>query len=216
MMKQKSSRLITSKVVLLGESSVGKTSVVMRGSRDEFYQFQEPTIGASFLTAERMVGENKVRLELWDTAGQERYRSLAPMYYRGASAAIIVYDITQPDTLKRAREWMEELYARMPASKCKMVLVGNKCDMGTTSESMLEVTEQMVADFSRPNAEPIRHFMVSAKTGEGVEGLFAHVCDLAAMVEGTVSGESDARAEGFVLDDRRTRGYVDMVRGLCG
>lgn len=216
---------IHSKVVILGESSVGKTSVVMRGSRDEFYEFQEPTIGAAFLTTARQVNDIQVKLELWDTAGQERYRSLAPMYYRGATVAIIVYDITQPDSLVRAREWAMELQYKMPGKQCGLVLVGNKCDLGVVDHDMAAAAEEVVRDHSVIGADPVQHRLVSAKTGDGVEELFVHVCEMVYgvdRVEGNCVGGGDGgiSSNGFVLSgggsDDDNMGYVDRMRGMCG
>lgn len=77
-----------------GDAAVGKSSSVERFVKNEFFAFQQPTIGASFLTQSVPLDDCIVKFEIWDTAGQERYRSLAPMYYRGAAAALVVYDIT--------------------------------------------------------------------------------------------------------------------------
>ncbi|XP_062840651.1 ras-related protein Rab-5A isoform X2 [Anolis carolinensis] len=85
------------KLVLLGESAVGKSSLVLRFVKGQFHEFQESTIGAAFLTQTVCLDDTTVKFEIWDTAGQERYHSLAPMYYRGAQAAIVVYDITNED-----------------------------------------------------------------------------------------------------------------------
>lgn len=100
------------KLVLLGDTAVGKSCLVVRFVRDEFFEFQEPTIGAAFLTQTVALDDATVKFEIWDTAGQERYRSLAPMYYRGAAAAIIVYDITNPDSFEGAKSWVKELQRR--------------------------------------------------------------------------------------------------------
>jgi small GTP-binding protein len=81
-------------LVLLGESAVGKSSLVLRFVKGQFHEYQESTIGAAFLTQTICLDDATVKFEIWDTAGQERYHSLAPMYYRGAQAAIVVYDIT--------------------------------------------------------------------------------------------------------------------------
>ncbi|XP_010018350.1 PREDICTED: ras-related protein Rab-5C isoform X3 [Nestor notabilis] len=85
------------KLVLLGESAVGKSSLVLRFVKGQFHEYQESTIGAAFLTQTVCLDDTTVKFEIWDTAGQERYHSLAPMYYRGAQAAIVVYDITNTD-----------------------------------------------------------------------------------------------------------------------
>ncbi|UYV76094.1 RAB5A [Cordylochernes scorpioides] len=88
------------KLVLLGESAVGKSSLVLRFVKGQFHEYQESTIGgifttiSAFLTQTVCLDDTTVKFEIWDTAGQERYHSLAPMYYRGAQAAIVVYDIT--------------------------------------------------------------------------------------------------------------------------
>jgi len=86
---------IKCKIVLLGDTGVGKSCLTIRFIRNKYFEFQEPTIGAAFLAKNIVCQGKKLKLEIWDTAGQERYRSLAPMYYRGARAAIVVYDITK-------------------------------------------------------------------------------------------------------------------------
>ncbi|CAN6481759.1 unnamed protein product [Victoria cruziana] len=97
------------KLVLLGDMGTGKSSLVLRFVKGQFYEFQESTIGAAFFTQTVAVEGRSVKFEIWDTAGQERYHSLAPMYYRGAAAAIVVYDMTNPDSFDRAKKWVEEL-----------------------------------------------------------------------------------------------------------
>jgi len=83
------------KVVLLGDTGVGKSSLVLRFVTNNFKPYSESTIGASFMSKMIMVQGKPIKYQIWDTAGQEKYHSLAPMYYRGAAAAIIVYDITR-------------------------------------------------------------------------------------------------------------------------
>ncbi|CAA0814531.1 Ras-related protein RABF2b [Striga hermonthica] len=85
---------LNAKLVLLGDMGAGKSSLVIRFVKGQFLEFQESTIGAAFFSQTVSVNNATVKFEIWDTAGQERYHSLAPMYYRGAAAAIIVYDIT--------------------------------------------------------------------------------------------------------------------------
>ncbi len=90
------------KLVLLGDAAVGKSSLVLRFIRGEFNANKEPTIGAAFLTQRCRLHDDPdrvIKFEIWDTAGQERFNSLAPMYYRNAQAAIVVYDVTQEVTL---------------------------------------------------------------------------------------------------------------------
>lgn len=118
------------KVVLLGESAVGKSSLVLRFMKREFHEFQASTIGAAFLTQTVQITRfqfqnTTVKFEIWDTAGQERYHSLAPMYYRGAQAALIVYDITSKESFLKAQNWVRELQ-RQANANIVIALVGNK------------------------------------------------------------------------------------------
>ncbi|KAK2579498.1 hypothetical protein KPH14_010809 [Odynerus spinipes] len=116
------------KLVLLGESAVGKSSLVLRFVKGQFHEYQESTIGAAFLTQTVCLDDTTVKFEIWDTAGQERYHSLAPMYYRGAQAAIVVYDITNQDTFVRAQTWVKELQ-RQASPSIVIALAGNKADL---------------------------------------------------------------------------------------
>lgn len=121
-------RLAQFKLVLSGESAVGKSSLVLRFVKGQFHEFQESTIGAAFLTQTVCLDDTTVKFEIWDTAGQERYHSLAPMYYRGAQAAIVVYDITNADTFSRAKTWVRELQ-RQARPDIVIALAGNKSDL---------------------------------------------------------------------------------------
>ncbi|KAB1211375.1 Ras-related protein RHN1 [Morella rubra] len=100
---------LNAKLVLLGDMGAGKSSLVLRFVKGQFLEFQESTIGAAFFSQTLAVNDSTVKFEIWDTAGQERYHSLAPMYYRGAAAAIIVYDITSIESFARAKKWVQEL-----------------------------------------------------------------------------------------------------------
>lgn len=106
-------RICQFKLVLLGESAVGKSSLVLRFVKGQFHEYQESTIGAAFLTQTLSMEDSEVKFEIWDTAGQERYNSLAPMYYRGAQAAIVVYDILNQDSFQRAQTWVNELQRKV-------------------------------------------------------------------------------------------------------
>jgi len=122
------------KLVLLGEAAVGKSSVVLRFVSDEFQPNKEPTIGAAFLTQKCRLEDRVLRYEIWDTAGQERFHSLAPMYYRNAQAAVVVYDITKASSLEKAKSWVKELQ-RQANPNIVIALAGNKLDLVQSSSS---------------------------------------------------------------------------------
>ena len=156
------------KVVLLGDTSVGKSCLASRFVNDSFLEFQEPTIGAAFMTKTLNTDTCKIRFEIWDTAGQERYRSLAPMYYRGAMAAIIVFDITQPDSFKGAQKWIREIKEN-GHENCIIILAGNKIDL----EHLRKVEDEEVYEYVYN--EDITYFKTSAKSGENVLHMFEKI-----------------------------------------
>ncbi|XP_068657185.1 ras-related protein RABF2b-like [Aristolochia californica] len=119
---------LNAKLVLLGDVGSGKSSLVLRFVKGQFVDFQESTIGAAFFTQTLAINDQTVKFEIWDTAGQERYHSLAPMYYRGAGAAIIVYDITNSASFTRAKKWVQEIQAQ-GCSSTVIAVAGNKADL---------------------------------------------------------------------------------------
>lgn len=122
------------KLVLLGEAAVGKSSIVLRFVSNEFQANKEPTIGAAFLTQKCRLEDRVLRYEIWDTAGQERFHSLAPMYYRNAQAAVVVYDVTKATSLEKAKSWVKELQ-RQANPNIVIALAGNKLDLVTASSA---------------------------------------------------------------------------------
>ncbi|KAL8283663.1 hypothetical protein RQP46_005458 [Phenoliferia psychrophenolica] len=132
-------RPVQVKLVLLGESAVGKSSVVLRFCQNDFQANKEPTIGAAFLTQRCRLEENVIKFEIWDTAGQERFRSLSPMYYRNAQAAVVVYDVTKAASLDQAKTWVKELQ-RQANPNIVIALAGNKVDLVRASPADSEPT----------------------------------------------------------------------------
>jgi len=156
------------KLVLLGESAVGKSSLVLRFVKGQFLDYQESTIGAAFLTQTVCLNDTTVKFEIWDTAGQERYHSLAPMYYRGAQAAIVVYDITSYDSFDRAKKWVKELQ-RQGNPNIVIALAGNKVDLA--SKRTVEIEESQA--YAEENG--ILFMETSAKTAANVNELFVAI-----------------------------------------
>lgn len=134
--------------------------------KHEFFDFQQPTIGASFFARQIKLDDGQtIKFEIWDTAGQDRYRTLAPMYYRGAAGAVVVYDITDMESFNGARSYIEELQ-RQGSPDVIIALAGNKLDLN-------EKREVWEAD-ARAYAEQNRclFFECSAKTGQNVNEIF--------------------------------------------
>ncbi|OWF49626.1 Ras-related protein Rab-11B [Mizuhopecten yessoensis] len=115
-------------VVLVGDSGVGKTNLLSRFTRNEFNAESKSTIGVEFATRNLTIKGKTVRAQIWDTAGQERYRAITSVYYRGAVGALVVYDITKPETFENLQKWLDELKEHADPYVCIMI-VGNKTDL---------------------------------------------------------------------------------------
>lgn len=118
------------KVVLIGDSAVGKSNLLSRFSRNEFSLDSKATIGVEFQTKTLVIDHKTVKAQIWDTAGQERYRAVTSAYYRGAVGAMLVYDITKRQSFDHVARWLEELRGHADKN-IVIMLVGNKSDLGT-------------------------------------------------------------------------------------
>ncbi|XP_078157859.1 ras-related protein RHN1-like isoform X2 [Carex rostrata] len=146
----------------------GKTSLALRFVKGQYFDCQESTIGAAFFSQILSLNDAIVKFDIWDTAGQERYHSLAPMYYRGAAAAIVVYDISNADSFTKAKKWVEEL-KRQGNTYLIMALVGNKVDLEKDRKVQIEAGTQYAEENGLFFTE------TSAKSAQNVNELFYEV-----------------------------------------
>lgn len=116
------------KIVLIGDSGVGKSNILSRFTRNEFSVESKSTIGVEFATRSIEIEKKVVKAQIWDTAGQERYRAITSAYYRGAVGALLVYDVTKKETFADVEKWLAELRDHAD-SKIVIMLTGNKCDL---------------------------------------------------------------------------------------
>ncbi|XP_059199237.1 ras-related protein Rab-17-like [Centropristis striata] len=156
------------KMVLLGSSGVGKSSLALRFAKDEFRN-TSPTIGCAYLT--RLVHLNNVtlRFEIWDTAGQEKYHSVTPLYYRGAHATLLVYDISKRETFIRSQVWLKELEKQNIPGSTVIWLVGNKGDLAQDRQVSVQEGQSLAND------KGLFFIETSAMTGEEVGKLLISV-----------------------------------------
>lgn len=118
------------KVVLIGDSAVGKSQLLARFARNEFSIDSKATIGVEFQTKTLVIDQKTVKAQIWDTAGQERYRAVTSAYYRGAVGAMLVYDMTKRQSFDHIARWLEELRGHADKN-IVIMLIGNKCDLAS-------------------------------------------------------------------------------------
>jgi len=163
-----SGTLKRTKIVLLGDQSVGKTSLITRFMYDTFDNTYQATIGIDFLSKTLYLDDRTVRLQLWDTAGQERFRSLIPSYIRDSTVAIVVFDITNRQSFLSTTKWIEDVRSER-GNDVMVVLVGNKADLSDKRQVTLEEATAKAQDLS------IMFMETSAKAGHNVKSLFKKI-----------------------------------------
>lgn len=158
------------KLLLIGDSGVGKTSILFRFSEEEFNSTFIATIGIDFKIRTIDLHGKKIKLQIWDTAGQERFRTITTAYYRGAMGIMLVYDVTSQRSFDNIRIWMDNI-AQHANQDVEMMLIGNKCDM----EDRRVITTSQGESFAKMHG--IRFMETSAKAGSNVYEAFRQLAE---------------------------------------
>lgn len=163
------------KVVLLGNAAVGKTSLLERFVNERFNETlsYQNTIGAAFAAKQIEINGKNLVMGIWDTAGNERYDAMTKIYYRGAKAAIVCYDVTKPSTFQKAKFWVREL--RDVEEECKIYLCGTKKDILSNSDIITTPDIDTVQNYA--SGIQAKFFLTSSKTGENVVELFTEIAN---------------------------------------
>ncbi|EFO19615.1 Ras-like protein Rab-18 [Loa loa] len=185
--------ITTLKILIVGESGVGKSSLMLRFVDDTFDPEIAATIGIDFRVTSMMVDQNRVKLAIWDTAGQERFRTLTPSYYRGAQGVICVYDVSNRQTFEKLGHWMNEVDTYSTKMDAVKMLVGNKIDM-----SNREVTREEGLEFAKKYR--MLFIEASAKTREGVQCAFEELIEKILQTPGLWDSDRSAFALGAGAD----------------
>lgn len=182
------------KIVTIGDSGVGKTSIVNMFYNKIFPDKTSPTVGASYMNCRVHVpGYGETTLNIWDTAGQEKFQSLIPLYIRNASAVLYVFDVSQVPSIEALEEQLREYEVSIDA-KAIMVLCANKVDI---------VHDRVVCEMYKEWAESreFRFFATSAMTGEGIDDMFNTLAQT--LVQDTLKVESGESIVGYHNDERK-------------
>ena len=153
------------KVLLLGNSDVGKSSLLLRFAESVWNDSFVPTIGVDFKVKTVEIGDKKVKMQIWDTAGQERFRNVVSTYFRGSNGILLIYDITNKDSFKNLESWLIEIEKNASENVLK-ILIGNKCDL----ESERGITKEEGQAFANRNG--MQFIETSAKMDTNVSEAF--------------------------------------------
>ena len=159
------------KIIVIGESRVGKTSLIKRYTKDQFGGVYLTTVGIDFQDKTIEIEDKKVKLQVWDTAGQERFRNVAKNYFQSSNGFLLVFDITDKESFQKLNDfWIGQLKMHAP-EKAKSVLVGNKSDLAGQRQVSIEDAEEFAKDNN------LKYYEVSAKEGTKVVELFFYLAN---------------------------------------
>jgi len=169
------------KLLLIGDSGVGKSCLLLRFADDTYTESYISTIGVDFKIRTIEIGGKTIKLQIWDTAGQERFRTITSSYYRGAHGIIVVYDVTDQVSFNNVRQWLQEI-DRYACENVNKLLVGNKCDLTTKKVVDFNTAKEFADGLGIPFME------TSAKNSTNVETAFI---TMAEEIKKRVGGDKD-------------------------
>ena len=194
---------VTFKILTIGESGVGKTSILRRFVDNKFLKTHLATIGIDFKTKNLNINGQEIKLKIWDTAGQERFRNITTQYYKSADGIILVYDVTDEASFEKIRDWMEQILSNTQKDEIGLVLLGNKCDMEPRNITE-EQGNKMAGDLG------INYFETSALSGQGINDAFEQLTKDIMKKKGVGEGNGDG-----LVDLKKTKNKNENGKDCC-
>ena len=154
------------KVLLLGNSYVGKTCILLRFSEDIFKESYDVTIGLNYRIKSMTIENNPIKMQIWDTSGEEKFKAIAKNFYRGAHGVLLVYDICDKSTFSDVKSWIEQIIENADNDEIIMILCGNKCDKEKDRKITKEEGENLAKSYGIP------FFECSAKSNININEIF--------------------------------------------
>ena len=205
---------ISFKIIVVGDSGVGKSCLTTKGTKNHFEEYYSPTVGFEFFTFNIRIQDKNIKLQIWDTCGQEAYRSLITSFYRNSSLAILVYSIDNHNSFANIESWLNEIKAQANP-EIKIFLIGNKTDL----EDKRKITKEVANQFSKDHA--FNYFIeTSAKTGFNAQNVFIRAAKElylshleykdrstrpGSMVPSSTFSQTDSYVNNFLLNDDEDR-----------
>ena len=198
----------TCQILLLGDSSVGKTSLITRYTNGTFGGHYIATVGIEHYTKQETINNLKICVKVWDTAGQERFRAITPNILRNAEGIVLVYDVTNTESFENLKFWINSIKTNFGENNgvLPIITIGNKIDM----EDMREINKDEAKKFAKENN--YKYFETSAKTGEGVDEAFIEIVNQVISKSDT---EEEKKEENNSMKLEKTKGDNQKKKGCC-
>ena len=161
---------LTFKIIIIGESGIGKASLLKRFVENKYAKQHYATIGINFKTKSLYINNQNIKIKIWDTAGQERFNYISTQFYMNADGLVFIFDLTNRSTYNKLRNWMEQIFSNIKQEEMGFVLFGTKCDM-ESREVTQEMGKKLAEEFK------VSYFETSALTGQGIKEGFEYLIE---------------------------------------
>ena len=195
----------TCSILLLGDTSVGKTCLISRYANGVFREDYIQTVGIDYVSKQEIINDKNINIKLWDTAGQERFKALTPTYLRGAEGIVLVYDVTNLESFESLKFWIESLKSNLGENSLPIVINGNKIDLDDR-----DVSSEDAKKFAQSNN--FKYFETSAKSGIGVDELFREIVN---QILEKKDKTEDVKDERKSLKLQNVKGNNQKKKGCC-
>ena len=194
-------------ILLIGDSCVGKTSIISRYANGIFKEEYISTVGFEHYSKDEIINNQNVTVKLWDTAGQERFKSLTSNFFKNAEGVALVYDVTQSETFDNLKDWIEQIKNNLGNDiKIPVIIIGNKIDL----DDERDVKKEDAANFSKEKG--YKYFETSCKTGEGVDD---SIRNLVKLILERKENEEEGKEERNSVQLQENKGNNQKKKGCC-
>ena len=187
----------TCQILVIGDSSVGKTSIISRYANGIFKEEYLATVGLDYYSKEEIFDNKTIQVKIWDTAGQERFQSLTQNYFRNAEGVLLAYDITNTESFDNLKNWIKSIKTNIEGKNIfiPVIIIGNKIDM----EDSREIEKENAEKFAKENN--YKYFETSAKTGEGIDKAIRELVSQILKNDGQMDDQKEARADSVQIQN---------------
>ena len=201
----------TCQLLVIGDTSVGKTSLITRYTNGTFKDEYLATVGLDYYSKEEIINNKSINIKIWDTAGQERFKALTQSYFRNAEGVMLAFDVTKSESYDNLKDWIVSIKKNLEGKNIflPLIIVGNKIDM----EESREVEKESAEQFATENN--YKYFETSAKTGEGVDEAVRDLINQVLNNNQIDEQKMEARKSVQLKEEDNNEGEVKKKKGCC-